>query len=141
MRPPWFEATPALAAAGFATAPVKPIHPVARSLIMADTPNYAFLPRTDAVIRPVACPDLMALARHIDRQSQGQNLQLIDVEDIEYAGRLFSGVEILLLDMANEPDRTLGFAYLRDAGRTVLEPALRAARRQAQHAADQREAA
>jgi hypothetical protein len=140
MRRPWIEATALLAAAGFAATFVKPIHPVARSLIMADTPNYAFLPRIDAVTRPVLCPDLMALARHIERQRDGQGLQLIDVEDIEHDGQLYSGVKVMRLDMANEPEACLGFAYLRGSGRTVLEPALRAARHQAE-AADQQEAA
>ena len=140
MRPPWFEATAALGAAGFSSAPPQPPHPVARSLIMADTPNYAFLPRIDAVTQPVACPDLMALARHIERKRGGQNLQLIDVDDIEYAGRTYGGVKVMLLDMANDPECCLGFAYLRGSGRAVLDPALRTARHQAE-AADQQEAA
>jgi hypothetical protein len=142
MRPPWFEAGPALAAAGFDPTPPTPIHPVARSLMMADKPNYAFLPRIDAVTRPIVCPDLAALARHIERGRNGQNLQLIEVEDIEYAGRMHSGVKVMLLDMANEPEACLGFAWLGGKGRDTLEPALRRARHQAeQHAADHREAA
>ena len=134
MRPPWIEATALLAAAGFNAGPVKPLHPVARSLIMADKPNYAFLPRIDAVTRPVVCPDLMALARHIERQRNGQGLQLIDVEDIEYDGQMYGGVKVMLLDMANDPEACLGFAYLRGSGQEALRPALRTARQQAEAA-------
>lgn len=142
MRPPFVEAAVLLAVHGHPDgAPPKPIHPAARSLIMADTPNYAFLPRLDAVTRPVLCPDLMALARHIERQRGVQALQLIDVEDIEYDGQVYGGVKVMLLDMANDPERCLGFAYLRGDGRTVLEPALRAARLQAEAAREDREAA
>lgn len=142
MRRPFVEAAVLLAAHGQAFAPpAPPIHPVARSLIMADKPNYAFLPRIDAVTRPVLCPDLMALARHIERQRGDQGLQLIDVEDIEYDGQVYAGVKVMLLDMANDPERCLGFAYLRGSGQDVLRPALRAARLQTEQAAAQREAA
>lgn len=134
MRPPWIEAAALLAAAGFETGPHQHLHPVARSLIMADKPNYAFLPRIDAVTRPVVCPDLMALARHIERQRNGQGLQLIDVGDIEYDGQIYGGVKVMLLDLADEPERCLGFAYLRGSGQEVLRPALRTARQQAEAA-------
>jgi len=135
MRPPWIEAAALLGAAGFDGTPPKPIHPVARSLIMADKPNYAFLPRIDAVTRPIVQPDLLTLARHIERRRNGQALQLIDVEDIEYEGELHTGVKVMLLDMANEPESCLGFAWLRGDGRTVLDPALRVARLQIEQAA------
>jgi len=108
---------------------------------MASKPNYAFLPRVDGVTRPVVCPDLMALARHIERQRGDQNLQLIEVEDIEYDGVMHRGVKVMLLDLANDPERCLGFAWLRGSGRDVLEPALRAARAAADAARDDREAA
>lgn len=140
MRPPFLEASALLAAHGHSAAPAQPIHPVARSLIMADMPNYAFLPRIDAVTRPIVCADLMALARHIERKRNGQSFQLIEVEDIEHDGRMHQGVKVMLLDMANEPEACLGFAWLRGSGRAVLEPALRAARQQVE-AADQQEAA
>lgn len=130
MRPPWIEAGPLLSAAGFDSIPSKPLHPVARSLMMAEKPNYAFLPRIDAVTRPVVFTDLLSLARHIERGRNGQNLQLIEVDDIEYAGQLHQGVKVMLLDMCNDPDRCLGFAWLRGEGRTVLDPALRVARLQ-----------
>ena len=141
MRRPWIEAGAMLAGAGFDGTPPKPVHPIARSLTMASKPNYAFLPRVDGVTRPVVCPDLMALARHIERQRGDQNLQLIEVEDIEYDGVMHRGVKVMLLDLANDPERCLGFAWLRGSGRDVLEPALRAARAAADAARDDREAA
>lgn len=134
MRPPWIEAAALLGAHGFDSTPPKPLHPVARSLIMADKPNYAFLPRIDAVTRPVVFPDLLSLARHIERGRNSQNLQLIEVDDIDYAGQLHQGVKVMLLDMSNDPERCLGFAWLRGEGRTVLDPALRVARLQMQQA-------
>lgn len=142
MRPPWIEGRALLAAAGVDSTPSKPVHPIARSLIMADKPNYAFLTRIDGVTRPIVQPDLMALARHIERRRNGQNLQLIDVEDIEYDGQIHAGVKVMLLDLANEPETCLGFAWLRGDGRTVLDPALRVARLQIEQAAreDQRAA-
>lgn len=135
MRAPWVEAGPLLSAAGFDSTPPKPLHPVARSLTMADKPNYAFLPRIDGVTRPIVQPDLLTLARHIERRRNRQNLQLIDVEDIEYEGEVHAGVKVMLLDMANEPEACLGFAWLRGDGRTVLDPALRVARLQIEQAA------
>ena len=142
MRPPWSEAAVLLASAGFSSAPPKRIHLITRSLIMADKPNYAFLPRIDAVTRPVVFPDLLSLARHIERGRTGQNLQLIEVDDIEHEGQLHQGVKVMLLDMCNDPDRCLGFAWLRGEGRTVLDPALRVARLQMQgDAREDREAA
>ena len=132
---PWIEAIPALSAHGFDSAPSKPVHPIARSLIMADKPKYAFLTRIDGVTRPIVQPDLMALARHIERRRTGQNLQLIDVEDVEYDGQIHAGVTVMLLDMVNEPEACLGFAWLRGDGRTVLDPALRVARLQIEQAA------
>lgn len=138
---PWVETGALLGAHGYDSTPPKPLHPVARSLIMADKPNYAFLPRIDAVTRPIVCPDLMALARHIERQRGDQNLQLLEVDDIEYDGEMHSGVKVMLLDMANDPERCLGFAWLRGSGRNVLEPALRAARLAAEASSNDREAA
>lgn len=100
------------------------------------------MPWTVGSTRPIVQPDLLALARHIERRRNDQNLQLIDVEDIEYEGEIYVGVKVILLDMANEPEACLGFAWLRGHGRTVLDPALRVARLQIEQAArDEREAA
>lgn len=134
MRPPWFEAGPALAAAGHTPFPLT----AGRTgniwtRPMVDTATYAFLPRIDAVTKPIVCADLMALARHIERKRDGHGLQLEDVEDLEFAGQpgLHRGVKVTRLDLANEPEVCLGFAWLRGSGREVLEPALRAVLREA----------
>lgn len=143
MRPPWFEAAPALAAAGLPLSPDTARHaavPTLWSHPMIDTARYAFLPRLDAVTKPFVFNDLSALARHIERaRTQGGDpgLQLEEVEDLQFAGDpgLHRGVQVWLLDLANERERALGYAWLRGDGRDVLEPALRAARRHAARAA------
>lgn len=131
MRPPWIEAGPMLAAAGFALAPVKPLHPLARSLRMADSADFAFLPRLDAVTRPFVFPNCAALARHIERKRDGRPMQLVDVEDIEIEGRagLYTGVQVWTLLPDGSRDECLGWAWLNGQGRERLEPALRAVRR------------
>ena len=45
MRRPWIEGAVLLASAGFAAPPAKPLHPVARSLIMADKLAPERIPR------------------------------------------------------------------------------------------------
>lgn len=131
MRPPWVEAGPMLAAAGFDLAPIKPLHPLARSLRMADSADFAFLPRLDAVTRPFVFPNCAALARHIERKRDDRPMQLVDVEDIEIEGRsgLYTGVQVWTLLPDGSRDECLGWAWLNGQGRERLEPALRAVRR------------
>jgi hypothetical protein len=139
MRVPWFEAGPALAAAGFSLRP-DPDNPEARlgniwTRPMIDSARYAFLPRLDAVTKPTVFADLHHLARHIERkrlaESGDRGLQLEDVEDLQFAGEpgLHRGVQIWLLDMANDREASLGYAWLRGDGREVLERVLLVARR------------
>ncbi|PZO07623.1 MAG: hypothetical protein DCF29_03740 [Alphaproteobacteria bacterium] len=143
MRRPWFEAGPALAAAGFSltTAATRGSawkHP------MVDTALYAFLPRLDAVTKPFVFADIQGLARHIDRNSLGQALQLEEVEDLQFAGveGLHRGVQVWRLDISNDREASQGYAWLKGRGRDVLDPAMREARRRSQRndAADRRAA-
>lgn len=89
MRPQWFEAGPALAAAGLSRLP-DPAEPVLGSIWtqpMIDDARYAFLTRIDATTKPTLFPDLHALARHIERrrtEETGDRARL----DAEAAGRL-----------------------------------------------------
>lgn len=131
MRPPWIEAGPLLAAADHTLVAVKPLHPLARSLRMADSADFAFLPRLDAVTRPYVFPNATALARHIERKRDGRPMELVDVEDIEIEGRagLYTGVQVWTLLPDGSRDDCLGWAWLNGRGRERLEPALRAVRR------------
>lgn len=133
MPRPWFECIPALAAAGHsltlaATRGSAWTHP------MVDTAQFAFLARLDPVTKPVVFSDIQSLARHIDRRSENCALQLEEVEDLQFAGvdRLHRGVQVWRLDMCNDRDVSLGYAWLKGRGREMLDPALRDARRQAQ---------
>lgn len=141
MPRPWFEAGPALAAAGFSLTP-DPTQPVTGCIWTCPMINhapYAFLTRIDATTKPTIFPDIHGLARHIERrrlaeQSDGSGdraIQLEEVEDLQFAGQpgLHRGVQVWLLDLAQDRDRSLGYAWLNGDGRERLEPALRTARR------------
>lgn len=114
-----------------ARTPARPTHPVARSLIMADLPDYAFAERLDHVTKPRVCASVAGLARYIESRRRGQGLELVEVDDIEIPGRdgLYRGVQVWTLMLDSGRDRCLGYAWLGGAGRDRLEPALRAARR------------
>lgn len=131
MRRPWIEAAPMLAAAGCTAAAIKPLHPLARSLRMAATADFAFMPRLDAVTRPYVFPTALALARHIERKRTARAMELVDVEDIEIEGRagLYTGVQVWTLYPDGGRDECLGWAWLNGRGRDRLEPALRSVRR------------
>jgi len=67
---PWFEAAPALAAAGVPDDRT-PVIPMKANLMSA---HYALLPRIDTVAKPRVFPDLAALAASIERQRQGHDI-------------------------------------------------------------------
>lgn len=133
MRRPWIEATAFLAAHGFAVPEPSPSrrrrpNPEIR---MPDTAQFALQPVLDGITKPVVFDSLPSLARAIERRRDQRPVQLEDVEDLEFAGSpaLHRGVKITALDMGGDPDALIGFAWLNERGREVLEPALRDARR------------
>ena len=141
MRRPWFEAGPALAAAGHAPPPPVGTAPMPAlgciwTLPMIHDADFAFLTRINATTKPTVCASLLGLARHIERRRLAlggdRALQLEEVEDLQFANRpgLHRGVQVWLLDMANERETSLGYAWLKGEGRDRLEPALRTARRE-----------
>lgn len=140
MRRPWIEATAFLAAHGFAVPdPSTPrrarrSHPEIR---MPDAAQFALAPRLDGITKPVVFDSLPALAKAIERRRESRPVQLEEVEDLEFAGSpaLHRGVKITTLDMGGEPDALIGFAWLNERGREVLEPAMRDARRALSRAA------
>lgn len=131
MRPPWFEAAPALAAAGFEIVPIQPVHPFTRSLRMIGLVPFAFAEKLSTDCKPRAFSSATTLANHIEDLRLGRAIELVDVEDIEIAGQpgLYLGVQIFTLDAGNGRDECLGYAWLGGKGRDRLEPALRAVRR------------
>ncbi|MFN7129798.1 MAG: hypothetical protein ACK4OJ_12120 [Brevundimonas sp.] len=126
MRRPWFEAVPALAAAGVPADRI-PITPLKANLMSAD---YALLPRIDTVAKPRVFPTLDALAASIERQREGQGLFLEEVQDLLPLGAAdqVRAVKVWTTDCDGGRDRMIGFAYLKGAGRELLEWALRLAR-------------
>lgn len=140
MRPPWFEATAALSAAGHSRGPPSPLRftplhiQLLRGLAMTDSP-YAFVPPRPRgggdQPPPVLHPSLSALADAVERRRDGRALQLIEVEDFELdarPGEVFTAVQLFALNMGNDPEDLIGTAWLNGRGRTVLEPALSQAR-------------
>lgn len=129
MNRPWFEAAPALAAAGVPDDRT-PVIPMKANLMSA---HYALLPRIDTVAKPRVFPDLAALAASIERQRQGQSLFLEEVQDLQPLGAAdqVRAVKVWTTDCDGRQDRMIGFAYLKGAGRELLEWALRLARRPA----------
>ena len=147
IRRPWFEATPALSAHGLhATHALTADHvighhirpnPGKRPMVPTDA-RFVLLPRLDAVTKPKQFSGPRPLAMHIEslRTEGGGDpaLQLEEVDDLRFADwpGLYDGVQIWVLDASNDRDRSLGYAYLDGRGRDVLEPALRAVRKDAQ---------
>lgn len=129
MNRPWFEAAPALAAASVPDDRI-PVTPMKANLMSAD---YALLARIDTVAKPRIFPDLAALAASIERQRQGQGLILEEVQDLQPLGSpdQVRAVKVWTTDCDGRQDRMIGFAYLKGAGRELLEWALRLARRPA----------
>ncbi len=91
--------------------------------------RYVLLPKLDNVTKPKAFPTLAALAACIERERGQQALHLVEVEDLEFrdVSGLHRGVQVWTLDLANEKDRLIGYAWLNGRGREALEPALRQA--------------
>lgn len=92
--------------------------------------RYALLPKIDNITKPKLFRTLGELCASIERERADKGLHLVEVEDIEFrdVSGLHRGVQVWSLDMANEKDRMIGYAWLNGAGRDTLEPALRQAR-------------
>lgn len=101
---------------------------------------FALLPRMDAVTKPLVFPDLDALAAHIERQRGGQGLELVEVEDMHHQWRSEGGgqgidapdardrgVQVWTLDLGQNRDRCLGWAWLNGGGLETLRDGLRRA--------------
>lgn len=130
MRPPWSESAPLLAAHHPTLAPVdlrrrgpfrSPPMPAARFALFRDL---------EPTTKPMVFDTLRDLALHIERRRDGRPLDLEDVEGVEFRGSpdLHLAVRVWTLDMANDRDACLGYAWLDDRGRETLDPALRAVR-------------
>lgn len=104
---------------------------------MSQSIDFAFLPRIDAVSRPVVFTSLIGLARYIERKRFGQGIQLEEIEGIHAQRNMVAGdagtprdglrdrgVQIHTLMLDGGFDRSMGFAWLRGGGREDLQAAL-----------------
>lgn len=124
---PHVEAAALMGAHGLRLVPLRP----KGTRRMTAHARFAFIPRDDGgELRPVACQDLHALARHIERKRDDHGLELVDADDVEVPGRdaLQTGVQVWLLGPHETRLKILGWAWLDGQGRERLEPALRTAR-------------
>lgn len=102
---------------------------------------FAILPRIDATTRPIVFADLAGLAAHIQRARHGQGLDLVEIEDLHHQWRAEGGgqgvdapegvpdrgVQVWTLDLGNNRDRLIGFAWLNGGGLERLRDAIRKA--------------
>lgn len=136
---PHIEAVALLAAHGFTFTPADRATLNRRRPAMADAIRYAIL-TDNPHAKPVAFPDIDALARHIHRGRGQRTIEFVDVEDLELQGdrEPRPGITVYALDAGNDRDELIGHAYLDGRGQDALRAALRRNRPAAE---DQREAA
>lgn len=126
MRPLWFEATPAIAAAGhIATGPLIPFH--GRRPQMSDDIRFALFERIDPAAKPIAYLDLDSLARAIQRRRDLRAIDMVEEPDLELEGRPgpTPAVAVWAQDAGGDRERLIGYAYLDGRGMDALQAALR----------------
>lgn len=127
MRPPWFEAIPALAAAGliFPASQLANRNPFKWKPIMSADIRFAILVRPErADVKPRAFAELRHLARHIHMQRKGATIELINAP-LEFTDGQRDGVSVWTVEDGAQRCY-LGWAWLNGAGRETLEAALAA---------------
>lgn len=97
---------------------------------------YALLTRLDERTRPIVFPTLQALADRLERERHGQQLELVEVEDLHFLWRTAGGardidaperdlgVQVWTRLLDGSRDRCLGWAWLNGSGLEVLQQAL-----------------
>lgn len=104
---------------------------------MAQSIDFAFLARLDAVAKPTIVGSLDRLAQLIEDRRYGQAIVLEEIEDLHARRRVATGdgpaapeglrdrgVQVWALLTDGTRDRSLGFAWLRGGGREELQNAL-----------------
>ncbi len=148
MTRPFIDAAALMAGHGHTLSP-PPSHPSIWSRHAMTPAPYALLTRLDERTRPTIFPSLAGLAAHIERQRHGQELELVEVEDLHFLWRAAGGAQGIdaperdlgvqvwtrLLDGGR--DRCLGWAWLNGSGLEVLQQALYSAGQRAERPAPQ----
>lgn len=125
MRPPWIEA-PALLAA-------LPPLPFPEDVLLRRRPHmstditHALLTGLEPGVKPIAFPDLNALARHIQGVRGEAGLEMEEIADLELAARPqpTRAVKVWATDDGGNDDRFIGYAWLNGMGMETLKAALR----------------
>lgn len=135
MRPPHIEAAALLGAHGHRLADPTDRQSIWSRHAMTPAP-YALLTRLDDRTRPIVFPHLQALADRIERERHGQQLELVEVEDLHFLWRAAGGakgidaperdlgVQVWTRLLDGSRDRCLGWAWLNGSGLEVLQQAL-----------------
>jgi len=120
---PWIEGAALLAAHHRASRAPKPFH--RRSYPVSPDVRFALL-RANPQAKPLAFPDIGALARHIQRERAGRSIELVDVEDLRFDGdaNMRAGVSVYVLDLGGDRDVLIGHCWLDGQGQDALRHAL-----------------
>ena len=120
---PWIEGA-ALLAAHHRAAPV-PKSLNRRSYPVSPDVRFALL-RANPQAKPLAFPDIGALARHVQRERAGRSIEMVDIEDLRFDGdvNMREGVSVYLLDLGGDRDALIGHCWLDGQGQDALRHAL-----------------
>lgn len=137
MRRPWIEGAALLAAHHRAAPAPRPLN--RRSYPVSPDVRFALL-RAEPQAKPLAFPDIGALARHIQRERGTRSIELVDIEDLRFDGdaNMRDGVSVYALDLGGDRDGLIGHCWLDGQGQDALRLAL--ARNQLQSATTARAA-
>ncbi|MET4683714.1 hypothetical protein [Brevundimonas faecalis] len=122
---PWIEGAALLSAHDRAAPAPKPRN--RRSYPVPPEVRFALL-RADPQAKPLAFPDIDALARHIQRERGSQGIEMVDVQDLLFDGDtdMREGVSVYALDMGGDRDRLIGHCWLDGRTQDALRAAIRA---------------
>lgn len=124
---PWIEGAALLAAHHRAAPARRPLN--RRSYPVSPDVRFALLranPQNQFQTKPLAFPDIGALARCIQRERAGRSIELVDIEDLRFDGdaNMREGVSVYVLDLGGDRDGLIGHCWLDGQGQDALRHAL-----------------
>ncbi len=124
---PWIEGAALLAAHHRAAPARRPLN--RRSYPVSPDVRFALLranPQNQLQAKPLAFPDIGALARCIQRERAGRSIELVDIEDLRFDGdaNMREGVSVYVLDLGGDRDGLIGHCWLDGQGQDALRHAL-----------------
>lgn len=120
---PWIEGAALLAAHHRAAPGPKSLN--RRSYPVSPDVRFALL-RANPQAKPLAFPDIGALARYVQRERAGRPIEMVDIEDLRFDGdaNMREGVSVYLLDLGGDRDGLIGHCWLDGQGQDALRHAL-----------------